>query len=200
MTKEKRKGRIPLALAVNTAAFVFGCLGGFFLTGWLTGRGWLTLSDWLESYATGLSIQRPTGVSFWAVLWDTIRWPLFVTLLGYTALGVWMVPTMFALRGFFLCFCVAALSGAGQGGFWLALILLGLGGLIELPAFFLLGTHSWTQATTQKRLAALPTDWGGGYLARTCIILGCVAGCAWIESLAIPGILRALAPLLSGAG
>ena len=111
-----------------------------------------------------------------------------------------MVPMMFALRGFFLCFGVAALSGAGRGGFILALILLGLGNAIELPVFFLLGTHAWTQAKTQgKHLVALPADFGGVYLARTCIILGCVAGCAWIECWMIPGILKGLAPLLGGA-
>ena len=201
MTKEKQTGKIPIALAVNTAAFVIGCLGGFCLVACLSGRGWLSLSDWLESYAIGLSIQHSVGVSFWAVLWDAIRWPLFVVLLGYTALGVWMVPVMFALRGFFLCFSVAALSGAGRGGFLLALVLLGLGNLIGLTAFFLLGTHSWVQATAQGRqLVALPPDWSGRYLARTCMILGCVAGFAWMESWAIPGILRVLAPLFGGAG
>ena len=201
MTKEKRKGKIPLALAVNAAAFVLGALGGFCLVGWLSGQGWLSLSEWLRSYAIGLSVRHSNGVSVWAVLWDAVRWPLFVTFLGYTVLGIWMVPAMFALRGFFLCFCVAALSGAGQGGFLLALVLLGLGNLIPLPAFFLLGTHSWSQAVAQgRRLVALPPDWGGQYLARTCIILGCVVGCAWMESWAIPGMLRVLAPFFSGAG
>ena len=198
MTKEK-KGRIPLALAVNAAAFGVGCLGGFSLALWLSGRGSISLTGWLESYTVGLSIQGMMGVSFWAVLWDAIRWPLFVALLGFTVLGVWMTPVMFALRGFFLCFSVAALSGAGRGGFLLALALLGLGNVIELPAFFLLGTHSWTQARAQDRcLMALPTDFGGGYLVRTGLILGCVVGWAWIECWLMPSILRGLTPFLGG--
>lgn len=198
VTKEKRWTKTPIALAVNTAAFAFGAVGGFCLAGWLSGRGWFSFDRWLASYAVGLSVPGVEGVAFWAVLWDAVRWPLFVWLLGYTALGVWMVPLMFALRGFFLCFCVAALSAAGKGGFLLALVLLGVGGLIKLPAFFLLGAHSWLQARDQGgRLVALPGDWGGRYLARSGLILGCVIGCAWIECLTIPNILKGLAPLLT---
>lgn len=188
---------MSVALAVNTAAFVLGALGGFCLAGWLSGRGWFSFGRWLESYAMGLSLVEGEGVSFWAVLWDALRWPLLALGLGYTALGVWLLPAMFALRGFFLCFSVAALSGAGQGGFWLALVLLGVGGLVKLPAFFFLGIHSWTQAVAQERqLLALPADWGGRYLARSGLILGCVVGCAWIECLTMPSILKGLAPLL----
>lgn len=201
MTKEKRRAEIPMALAVNTVAFALGAVGGFCLAGWLSSRGWLSFDYWLESYAMGLSIQGMEGVSFWAVLWDALRWPLLVLLLGYTALGVWMIPMMFALRGLFLCFCVAALSEAGRGGFLLVLVLLGVGGLIKLPTFFLLGVHSWIQAAGQRgRLLALPADWGSRYLARSALILGCVAGCAWIECLTVPGILRGLAPLLTATG
>lgn len=195
MTKEKGRTGLPVALAVNTATFALGALGGFCLAGRLSGLGWFSFGTWLESYGLGLSSLEREGVSFWAVLWDAIRWPLLALGLGYTALGVWLLPVMFALRGFFLCFSVAALSGAGQGGFWLALLLLGLGSLIPLPAFFFLGAHSWTQAVAQRRLLALPRDWGGPYLARSGLILGCVVGCAWIEYLAIPGILKGLAPL-----
>lgn len=188
---------MPVAMAVNTIAFALGALGGFCVVGWLSGRGWFSFGRWLESYATGLSVVEQEGVSFWAVLWDAIRWPLLALSLGYTALGVWILPAMFALRGFFLCFSVAALSGAGQGGFWLALVLLGIGGLIKLPAFFFLGTHSWIQAVAQgQRLLAPPEDWGGVYLVRTGLILGCVIGCAWIEYLTVPSILKGLAPLL----
>lgn len=198
MTKEKTRAKVPVALAVNTAAFALGALCGFGLAGWLSGRGGLSLGPWLESYAKGLSVAGMADVSFWAVLWDAVRWPLFVLLLGYTALGVWMVPMMFALRGFFLCFCVAALSAAGKGGFLLALVLLGVGELIGLPAFFLLGAHSWTQSMGQdRRLLALPGDWGGRYLARSGLILGCVVGCAWIECLTIPSILKGLLPLFT---
>ena len=200
MKKERKRGGIPLALAVNTAAFGLGGLGGFFLAGWLSGRGVLSFSGWLESYALGLYTHGAATVSFWAVLWDAMRWPLFLALLGFTALGVWMVPTMFALRGFFLCFGAAALSGTGRGGLLLALVLWGLGNVIGLPAFFLLGVQSWEQARAQDgRLFAPPAALTGGALARTGLILGCVAGGAWIGRWLTPGVLNILAPLLGGA-
>lgn len=198
MTKEKGRPGLPVALAVNTAAFALGALGGFCLAGQWAGQNWSSFGQWLESYAAGLSLLEQERVSFWAVLWDALRWPLLALGLGYTVLGVWLLPTVFALRGFFLCFSVAALSGAGQGGLWLALVLLGLGGLVKLPVFFFLGTHSWTQAVAQRgRLLALPLDWGGRYLAQSGLLLGGVIGCAWIEHMTIPSILRGLAPLLT---
>ena len=199
VTKEKKQGVIPLAPAVNAAAFGVGCLGGFCLALWLSGRGSISLAGWLESYVLGLAVHGGRA-SFWGVLWEAMRWPLFIVLLGFTALGIWMIPTMFALRGFFLCFSVAALSGAGRGGFLLALVLLGLGNGIKLPVFFLLGSQSWRQAKVRgKRLFALPADFGGGYLARTGLLLGCVAGWAWIECWLMPSILRGLTPLMGGA-
>ncbi len=201
MTKEKGRGKVPVALAINSLAFALGSLGGFCLVRWLSGRGLLDLPGWLESFALGLTTEGAGDVSFLAVLWDAVRWPLFVLLLGCTALGVWMIPVMFALRGFCLCFTVSALAGAGQGGFPLALVLLGLGGVVKLPAFFLLGVRGWGEAAAQRgRLLAPPGDWGGRHLAQTGLILGCVAGCAWLEFWCVPVLLRWIAPLLGSGG
>lgn len=197
MTKEKGRGKALLtALAVNAAAFALGSLCGFLLVGWFFRLGTLSFERWMEGYALGVSLHGLDGISFWAVLWDSLRWPLFVWLLGCTALGVWMVPVMFALRGFFLCFSVAGLAGAAKGGFLLALILLGLGSLVSLCAFFLLGLYAWDLAREQRgRLLGLPLD--RGYCLRGGLVLLALAPCALAKSWLLPALLRAMLPILT---
>lgn len=192
------KRLFPLALAVNTAGFTLGCVVGFLLAGWFSSRGWLSFERWMESYTLGLSLQGLGGISFGAVLWDCLRWPLFVWALGFTALGTWMVPVMFALRGFCLCFSVAGLAGAAQSGFLLALVLLGFGDLIGLCAFFLLGLRAWDLARGQKgRLLGVPTGQGRPYcLKGGAVFLGLLLW-SGLKYWLLPALLQGLLPILT---
>lgn len=202
--KRKRRdgtGVRPGAAAptINAAAFAAGALGGFLLCWWLLNGGHLAAERMLKGYALALDAQAG-AVSFWEILWDVGRWPLLVWLLGATALGRWMVPLVFAVRGFFLSFAVAGLSMAAQGGVLLAFCLFGLGALISLPVLFLLGSQSWTMAgQIRGRLFATLSDYPGEYWLRSLIALGGVFVCSLAEYWWLPVILRRLAPLLTVA-
>lgn len=200
MTKEKGQGNVSTALAVNSLAFGLGALGGFYLAGHLGAWGRISFSQWMAGYQRGFALPGGVDVSFWEILWDTVRWPCFVWLLGFTSLGVWMIPVMFALRGFFLCFCVAVLSRAAQGGLLLAFLLFGLSALVTLPLLFYLGGHGWLQATARRgRLLVRPGEVSWEYWLRGCIALGCMVCCAGLEHWLVPILLRQLAPLLGAA-
>lgn len=203
MNKRRRRrdgtGARPGAAAptINTAAFAAGALGGFLLCWWLLNTGHLAAERMLEGYTLALDAQAGT-VGFWEVLWDVGRWPLLVWVLGATALGRWMVPLVFAARGFFLSFAVAGLSMAAQGGVLLAFCLFGLGALISLPVLFLLGSQSWTMAgQIRGRLFATLRDYPVEYWFRSLIALGGVLICALVEYWWLPAVLRRLAPLLA---
>lgn len=203
MNKRRRRregtGARPGAAAptINTAAFAAGALGGFLLCWWLLNTGHLAAERMLAGYTLALDAQAGT-VSFWEVLWDVGRWPLLVWVLGATVLGRWMVPLVFAARGFFLSFAVAGLSMAAQGGVLLAFCLFGLGALISLPVLFLLGSQSWTMAgQIRGRLFATLRDYPVEYWFRSLIALGGVLICALVEYWWLPAVLRRLAPLLA---
>lgn len=191
MTKEKTT--TSKALALCCGAFALGAAGGFALAAWLGGR-----ADGLDGYALGFS----TGVqvSFGAVFWNGLRWPLFVWVLGFTALGAWITPVMFALRGFFLCFGVAYLSGCAQGGLLLAFVLFGLDALVTLPVFFSLGVGSWKRSAGQReRLWTRPGEMPLAFWFKSALALVCLLGCCGIEYWLFPMLLKTIAPLL-GAG
>ncbi len=183
MEEEKERSGSPTALGLNTASFALGALAGLFLARALLDGEFLLLSGWLESFQAGISTLTYGDISLWAVLWDALRWPLMVWLLGFTAHGVWMIPVMFALRGFFLCFSAAALSGAAWGGFWLALLLLGGNGLVTLPVLFYLGVCGW------RRSEAGAGQGRGDHLRRGLPALGLAAGWAGLEYWLFPMIL-----------
>lgn len=184
------------APAVNTTAFAAGALGGFLLCWWLLNRGYLMAELVLKGYPLALD-ARVSAVSFWESLWDVGRWPLLVWLLGSTALGRWMVPVVFAVRGFFLSYAVAGLSVATQSGVLLAFCLFGLGAFITLPLFFLLGSQSWEMAgRIRGRLFATLSDYPKEYWLRSFAALIGVLLCAVAEYRLLPIILRRLVPLL----
>lgn len=188
MTKERAvDGR---ALALCCGAFALGAAAGFALTAWLG----LPAED-LGGYARGFSAG--VKVSFAEVLWNALRWPLFVWALGFTAFGVWMTPVMFALRGFMLCFSVTCLSGGAQGGLLLAFVLFGLDALVTLPVLFFLGVDSLTRAAGQRdQLWHKPSRMPREFWRRSAVALVCILGCAGVEYWLFPALLRTLAPLL----
>ncbi len=195
MTKRPWSGGISKALALNCGAFALGALGGFGLAACLRASGALGGGQWLAGYALGFSAG--VEVSFWEVLWNTLRWLVFVWGLGFTAFGAWMIPVMFALRGFFLCFSVAGLCVSGEGGFLLALLLFGLTAVVTLPVFFFLGVRSWTQAAGQRgRLWVKPGEVSLDDWLKNALALGCAVCCAGAEYWLLPILLKMAAPLL----
>lgn len=191
MTKEKVV--VGKALALCCGTFALGGAVGFALAAWLD-----LGPDGLSGYALGFATQMK--VSFGEVFWNALRWPLFVWVLGFTAFGLWLTPVMFALRGFFLCFSVACLSGSAQGGLLLAFALFGLDALVTLPVFFALGVEGWTRTAGQReRLWTRPGQMPALFWRKSALALACVLCCSGVEYWLLPILLKTLAPLLGSA-
>lgn len=67
------------------------------------------------------------------------RYPLLAFFLGFTSLGVVLLPALTAAYGFFLSFSVCSFAGAyGKDGVLLALAVFGIRCLITLPCYLML--------------------------------------------------------------
>lgn len=196
MTKEKGIGAYR-AIMVCGGGFLAGALGGGLLAALIGTEGQTAFSDFFLGYRSALSagMGLPTlGTLFW----NGVKWPLLAFLLGFTALGVAMVPFLLTLRGFLLSYCIAGLARAmGGQGVLLAMVLFGLEAAFTLPILFVLGAQSWDAARAlgghivyRPKLKSPYVDgyWLRLLLCAAVLILGILA-----ENAAMPSILKALA-------
>ena len=132
-----------------------------------------------------------------SVLWESVRWPLFAFLMGFTALGVLGIPTLFAVRGFLLSFAVSSFVRmfGGTGGI-LAFFAFGITGLAAVPALFVLGfagARELAGRALSGKKGVFP--FGRAYWVRCALCAGAVALSAVLEYWAVPALLCSVAGL-----
>ena len=124
-------------------------LGGIFLGQVLSGRVPDDAGTELHSYLTaylqlsGEEAQKADTALDLAVVY--FRYPVLAFFLGFTSLGIVLLPCLTAAYGFFLSFSVCCFTAAfGKEGVLLTMALFGLRCLVTLPCFFLLAIPSWS--------------------------------------------------------
>ena len=190
-------GILP-ALVLTGSCFLAGGLAGCLLAAQVGGAGQTSLTSYLQAFLQASHQGAVDVPALWLQIWDSLRWPLMALLLGFTALGVLGLPVLFAVRGFLLSFSIAAFVRAfGGAGCLLALVVFGVGGVLSLPALFLLGVQSFLSART---LAARVRGEGSGHVlwGRACLIrcamcLGCICVSILLERAAVPALLTGAA-------
>lgn len=190
-------------LAILSICFFVGGLTGCLVAAQVGGAGETSLNAYLQAF---LQTARTGGVDapvLWSQVWDTLRWPLLALLLGFTALGVLGLPILFSTRGFLLAFSIASFVRAFGGTGWLlACLVFGIGGMLSLPALFVLGVQSFLSA---RALAARVRGeekgkvlWGRPCLVRCTICGGILCVCILLEQAAVPALLSSAANILTG--
>lgn len=167
----------PLPRLVLLALFF---LGGVLLGQVVSGRVPDATGDELGRYLTDyLRLDGGTERTAAAALSAAViyfRYPLLAFLLGFTSLGVLLLPCATVAYGFFLSFSVCCFTAAfGSDGVLLALAVFGLRCAVTLPCYFLLAVPAWERSVT---LACLSL--GGG--RRTAPVL---CGRAWWTRFAV---------------
>jgi hypothetical protein len=201
----KRHRRIGLALRWPTASllllgalFLLGGAAGCAAAGQVQGDAGAALQTYLGAY---LSLPEGGAVRFASVVWEQLRIPLLVLLMGFTAAGIVGIPILFALRGFLLAFCVACFCRLyGWSGLAPAAVLFGLPALLWAPALFVLGV----QALDASRSMLCRCVGGAGPLAfcqgsywARCAGCACaLALCAALEYWVLPALVGAAAKLI----
>lgn len=207
MRKAARMRDTPMAegapaLVLTAAFFALGGLAGCVLAFHAEGGGGDALRLYLERFLSAAQAGELAPPAWPSLIWRTARWPLAAFLCGFTALGLFAVPALSALRGFFLAFSIAAFARAyGHGGIELAFLLLGVSGLVAVPVFFLLSVQSLTSARAlacrregQKRGTAFLSIHD---LSRCGLCAGAVCVCVLLERVLVPALVAGAAAALS---
>lgn len=132
-------------LILLSICFLAGTVAGCLWAGGVAGQGSETLSSYIDGYLSAARTGNLTVPSVFSVLFETLRWPVLVFLLAFTAAGIIGIPLLFAVRGFLLSFAVASFVRVfGGAGTILAFVLFGITGLFTVPVLFVLGTQGLT--------------------------------------------------------
>ena len=124
--------------------FLGGILLGQVLAGKVPDCTGDELSRYLTDYVYLYGQTAPEGRAFWETVVIYFRYPLLAVFLGFTSVGVVLLPVVAVAFGFFLSFSVSCFTAAfGGEGVLLALAVSGLRCALTLPCFFLLAVPSW---------------------------------------------------------
>ena len=140
----------PLPRLVLLALFF---LGGVLLGQVVSGRVPDATGDELGRYLTDYlrldgGTERTTAAALSAAL-IYFRYPLLAFLLGFTSLGVLLLPCATVAYGFFLSFSVCCFTAAFvSDGVLLALAVFGLRCAVTLPCYLLLAVPAWGTSAT----------------------------------------------------
>lgn len=97
------------------------------------------LNRYLSGYFSLGDSKTISGRAFVSALVIYFRYPLLAFFLGFTSLGVILLPALTAAYGFFLSFSVCSFAAAyGKDGVLLALAVFGIRCLITLPCYLAL--------------------------------------------------------------
>lgn len=134
--------------------FLAGVLLGQVLAGKVPDGTGGELTRYLTDYVYLYGQTAPESRAFWETVVIYFRYPLLAVFLGFTSVGVVLVPVVAAAFGFFLSFSVSCFTAAfGGEGVLLALAVSGLRCAVTLPCFFLLAVPSWQASWTLASLS-----------------------------------------------
>lgn len=144
--KGKRQGphweRLPLGLLLLALFFLAGILLGQVSAGRVPASAGEELERYLRGFLELEGEAAPGAAAAAALLY--LRYPLAAFLLGFSSIGVVLIPCLTGAFGFFLSFSVCCFTAAfGPKGVLLALAVFGLRCAVTLPCYFLLAAPSW---------------------------------------------------------
>lgn len=153
--KQGRDGQsAPLPRLVLLAlCFLGGVLLGQVLSGRVPDATGEELGRYLKDYLRLDGGTERTAAAALSAAVIYFRYPLLAFLLGFTSLGVLLLPCVTTAYGFFLSFSVCCFTAAfGADGVLLALAVFGLRCAVTLPCYLLLAAPAWG---TSAALASL---------------------------------------------
>lgn len=146
-----------LGLMICGILFMCGCVAGTVTAGFVSNG--TRLNDFFSSFMSFFLTGNATRQNMLSAILDAFKYNLMAIALGFSVAGVFLVPVLSAVRGFFLCFSVAMVVRVlGDNGVALALAIFGVGTLITIPCFFILSVDAFYASAYIFRLATQRTQ------------------------------------------
>ena len=132
------------ALLVLGLAFATGALLGLLAASLIGQESCESLERFLRSYVYLTPTTPATWGGYLRTLWYFARLPLLLLLIGFSALGVLVIPVALLWKGFSFSFAVSALVLLyGVPGLVVAAVCFGLADLVFVPVLFWVGGWNW---------------------------------------------------------
>ncbi len=149
--EERERGFLP-RLMLLALCFAAGVILGQVMAVRMPDGVAQELERYLSDYFS-LGVEQPGRAVWLSTLLVYFRYPLLAFLLGFSSVGVVLLPALSAACGFFLSFSVCCFTASfGGGGVLLCLAVFGLRCCVMLPCYFALAVPSMRNAIA---LAAL---------------------------------------------
>jgi stage II sporulation protein M len=165
-----------IGLLICGILFLSGCIAGTVTAGFV--KDGTRLNDYFSSFLSLFLTGNSPGRDLFAALVDVFKYNLAAIALGFSFAGIFLVPVLSALRGFFLSFSVSmVIRVLGGKGVALALAIFGVNTLLTVPCFFVLSVDAFYASLSIFRLTVnkkqkLPlTPWGSRFFIRCGICL-----------------------------
>jgi uncharacterized membrane protein SpoIIM required for sporulation len=180
-------------IALCASLFVCGCFMGASAAGALTHES-------LVEYLSGLSLTDEIGAVSAAVYFSRLlsacKYHIAAVFFGFCVVGVACIPVLAAVRGFFLCFTVSALTRIyGVDGVPLTLAMFATCVTITIPCFFVLSAQSFSSSLALLRTVARggargQSPYGARFFSRCAVCVPALAASALIDTLLLPRVIR----------
>lgn len=140
---QKPYGILRAGLLLLCTFFLLGLILGGAVHGAITPQDDQQMREYLLHYAQVAEQSPDLTASALSVLGTYLRYPLVTFILGFSALGVLLVPILCLTQAFFLAFSVQCFASAlGRSGVLLALGSMGIRCLITVPCTLFLSLWS----------------------------------------------------------
>jgi stage II sporulation protein M len=172
-------------------------LGGVVLGQVLSARVPDSTGQELTAYLRQYVQLEVSEIPVWSTLALYFRYPLLAALLGFSSVGVALLPCVTVAFGLSASFSVCCFTAAyGPDGVLLALAVLGLRCAVTLPVYFLLAVPSWRTAASLASLSfgkgrrAAPVTYEKGWWRRLAVCGGVLLAGMCVDLICSPWLLR----------
>ena len=188
---------------LNSGSDYFGLIacGALFICGGIVGSaaagfaGGAEVSIFMAEYLTRANGSALRTGEFFLAFLNACMYPFAAVFLGFSVLGVFCLPALAAVRGFFLCFSISAVVRSfGADGTLLALSIFGVSAVLTIPCFFVLSVQSFSSSlkvlkSVSARGSGVTRPYDGGFFKRIGICFVVLACSALIDTLLVPRLI-----------